>query len=245
MATTYGCGEGLATLRLVRRAVTFGLIGVLLVAAGCGGDDDAAPAKTTASEPDRRAAARRPAARSRRPRRGPRATQQPPAGGHLAPGKHYDVTFSTNCGAFTVRVDQEAAPAAAASFVALARKGFFDDTVFHRIVPGFVIQGGDPTGSGQGGPGYTTVDKPPAGTVYKRGMVAMAKTGAEPPGTAGSQFFVVTGQAPDLTPDYATLGRVTKGMGVVERIGGLGDPSSGGSGTPMEPVVISKTKVSS
>ncbi len=74
-----------------------------------------------------------------------------------------------------------------------------------------MIQGGDPTGSGQGGPGYTTTDKPPADTVYERGMVAMAKTGAEPPGTAGSQFFVVTGQAPDLAPEYATLGTGVEG----------------------------------
>jgi peptidyl-prolyl cis-trans isomerase B (cyclophilin B) len=153
------------------------------------------------------------------------------------------VTFSTNCGRFTIELDQKAAPATAASFVSLARKGFFDGTAFHRIVPGFVIQGGDPTGSGQGGPGYTTIDKPPADTVYERGMVAMAKTGAEPAGTAGSQFFVVTGQAPDLAPEYATLGRVSKGLPVVERIGRLGDPASGGTGTPIEPVVIRKTKV--
>ena len=107
-----------------------------------------------------------------------------------------------------------------------------------------MIQGGDPTGSGQGGPGYTTNDKPPADTVYERGMVAMAKTGAEPAGTAGSQFFVVTGQAPDLAPEYATLGKVSKGLGVVERIGRLGDPASAGAGTPLEPVVIRRTKVS-
>jgi cyclophilin family peptidyl-prolyl cis-trans isomerase len=111
-------------------------------------------------------------------------------------------------------------------------------------VPGFVIQGGDPTGSGQGGPGYTTTDKPPADTVYGRGTVAMAKTGAEPPGTAGSQFFVVTGEASALTPEYARLGEVTRGMAVVERIGQLGDPQSGGSGTPLQPVVIRRTKVS-
>jgi peptidyl-prolyl cis-trans isomerase B (cyclophilin B) len=74
-------------------------------------------------------------------------------------------------------------------------------------------------------------------------MVAMAKTGAEPAGTAGSQFFVVTGQAPGLAPEYATLGRVTKGMAVVQRIARKGDPSSGGSGTPLEPVVVRKAKV--
>ena len=204
-----------------------------------------APARPPGPTPRRsRSAHRRPAGRSRLPQPKPDGTQERPPAANLAPGRRYEVTFSTNCGKFTIEVDQEAAPATAASFVALARKGFFDDTVFHRIVPGFVIQGGDPTGSGQGGPGYTTTDKPPADTVYKRGMVAMAKTGAEPPGSAGSQFFVVTGQASDLAPEYATLGRVSKGMPVVERIGQLGDPASGGAGTPLEPVVIRKAKVS-
>lgn len=237
----------------MRSAILFGLIGVLLMA-GCGGDDDddggagSADTPATPLESDTAAAREQTAATACRKVQAPEprpdgGLKRPPAV-NLPPGKRYDVTFSTNCGAFTVRVDQDAAPATAASFVALARKGFFDGTVFHRIVPGFVIQGGDPTGSGQGGPGYTTMDKPPGDTVYKRGMVAMAKTGAEPSGTAGSQFFVVTGEAPGLAPEYATLGRVSKGLPVVERIGQLGDPSSGGSGTPLEPVVIGKTKVS-
>ena len=238
----------MATLRCVRRAILFGLVGVLL-ATGCGGDGDggasAPTTATTAGTDAARSAAERSAACRRVPAPAPRpeGTQRRPPAANLVPGKRYDVTFWTNCGHFTVRVDQKAAPATAASFVALARKGFFDGTAFHRIVPGFVIQGGDPTGSGQGGPGYTTTDKPPADTVYERGMVAMAKTGEEPPGTAGSQFFVVTGQAPDLAPEYATLGRVTKGLDVVERIGQLGDPSSGGAGTPLEPVVVRRATV--
>ncbi|HEX5910295.1 MAG TPA: peptidylprolyl isomerase [Thermoleophilaceae bacterium] len=232
----------------MRRAFLFGLVGVLL-ATGCGGDDDGGASADNTAAPDTQAAgtAARDSDACRRvqaPKPRAEGTQRRPPAANLAPGKRYDVTFRTNCGPFTIEVDQKAAPATAASFVSLARKGFFDGTVFHRIVPGFVIQGGDPTGSGQGGPGYTTTDKPPADTVYERGMVAMAKTGEEPAGTAGSQFFVVTGQAPDLAPEYATLGRVTKGLGVVERIGQLGDPSSGGAGTPMEPVVIGRTKVS-
>ena len=233
----------------MRRALTFGLVGVLL-ATGCGGDDDGgASAENTATTPDTQTEATAAAAsdacrRVPAPEPRPEAGRGRPPAANLAPDRRYGVTFWTNCGRFTIQVDQEAAPATAASFVALARKGFFDGTVFHRIVPGFVVQGGDPTGSGQGGPGYTTTDKPPADTVYERGMVAMAKTGAEPSGTAGSQFFVVTGQAPDLAPEYATLGRVSKGLPVVERIGRLGDPGSGGAGTPVEPVVIRKTKVS-
>jgi cyclophilin family peptidyl-prolyl cis-trans isomerase len=107
----------------------------------------------------------------------------------------------------------------------LASKKFFDGTVFHRIVQDFVIQGGDPTGSGTGGPGYTTVDKPPRNASYTRGVVAMAKGGSEPAGAAGSQFFVVTGANAGLPPDYAVLGKVVNGLDVVKRIGKLGDQS--------------------
>ena len=114
----------------------------------------------------------------------------------------------------------------AASLVALAEDGFYDDTIFHRIVPGFVIQGGDPTQTGRGGPGYSTVDVPPADAAYMKGVVAMAKTAAEPPGTSGSQFFVVTGDDVGLPPEYAVVGKVTEGLDVVELIGTLGDPAT-------------------
>ena len=103
------------------------------------------------------------------------------------------------------------------------RRRFFDGTRFHRIVRGFVIQGGDPSGTGTGGPGYTVVDKPPASTRYTKGVVAMAKTGADPAGTSGSQFFVVTTADAGLPPEYALLGKVTRGLAVVERIGKLGN----------------------
>ena len=86
-----------------------------------------------------------------------------------------------------------------------------------------MIQGGDPTGTGTGGPGYTVVDVPPRDSLYTKGVVAMAKTAAEPPGTAGSQFFVVTADDAGLPPEYAILGVVTKGLRVVERIGRLGN----------------------
>jgi peptidyl-prolyl cis-trans isomerase B (cyclophilin B) len=135
----------------------------------------------------------------------------------------YIASVKTNCGTFAMKLDTRHAPNAAASVVFLASKKFFDGTVFHRIVPGFVIQGGDPTGSGTGGPGYSTVDKPPRSASYSRGVVAMAKGGSEPAGTAGSQFFVVTGADAGLPPDYAVLGKVVKGLDVVERIGKLGD----------------------
>jgi peptidyl-prolyl cis-trans isomerase B (cyclophilin B) len=153
----------------------------------------------------------------------------------LDPAKTYDVRFQTNCGSFTIRLAVKTSPATTASFASLVQKGFFDGTVFHRIVPGFVIQGGDPTRTGQGGPGYTTVDPPPASTRYTLGVVAMAKTGAQPPGTSGSQFFVVTAQDAQLTPDYAVLGAVAGGKDTVARIGKLGDA---GTEEPTETVEI-------
>jgi cyclophilin family peptidyl-prolyl cis-trans isomerase len=107
-----------------------------------------------------------------------------------------------------------------------ANAGYFDDTVFHRIVLGFVIQGGDPTATGAGGPGYTTVDTPARDTKYTSGIVAMAKMETEPRGAAGSQFFVETGDELALAPDYAVIGEVTSGLDAVARIGALGDPAT-------------------
>lgn len=146
----------------------------------------------------------------------------------LARGRGYAAVVKTSCGSFTIGLDPETSPNAVASFVALARADFFDDTVFHRIVPDFVIQGGDPTGAdpavaGSGGPGYSTRDRPASDTTYTKGVVAMAKTEAEPAGTAGSQFYVVTGADAMLPADYAVIGEVTDGIEVVDAIGLLGD----------------------
>jgi peptidyl-prolyl cis-trans isomerase B (cyclophilin B) len=137
----------------------------------------------------------------------------------------YDAIVETSEGTFTIELATKEAPKTTASFVSLARKGFFDGTIFHRIVPGFVIQGGDPTGTGTGGPGYTTVEPPPRSLRYTRGVVAMAKTATAPAGSAGSQFFVVTAADAGLRPEYALLGRVSAGEDVVEAIGKLGDAS--------------------
>ena len=106
-------------------------------------------------------------------------------------------------------------------------------------MPGFVIQGGDPTGTGTGGPGYTTVDPPPTDTQYTAGTVAMAKSAADPAGTSGSQFFVVTAPDAGLPPDYAVVGTVTEGMETVSAIEALGL----GDGPPGKPVVIEKVTV--
>jgi peptidyl-prolyl cis-trans isomerase B (cyclophilin B) len=154
----------------------------------------------------------------------------------------YTVTTRTNLGAFAFTLDTKDSPCTTASFAALVRKKFFEGTRFHRIVPGFVIQGGDPTGTGTGGPGYSVVDTPRSTARYTKGVVAMAKTGAEAPGTSGSQFFVVTAADAGLPPDYALLGKVTRGLAVVERIGKLGDPATE---QPSRRVVIESMTVAS
>ena len=157
----------------------------------------------------------------------PRQETRKPPSGRLDPSKRYDVTIETSCGSFTVRLDVRHSPRLTASFVSLARTHYFDRTVFHRIIPTFVIQGGDPTASGSGGPGYSTVDKPPTSARYSKYTVAMAKTQTEPPGTAGSQFFVVTGGAAgQLPPEYAVLGKVYVGRAVVDLIGRQGNPQT-------------------
>jgi len=159
----------------------------------------------------------------------------------LDPAKQHTVNVRTNLGSFAFRLNVKDSPCTTSSFASLVRKRFFDGTKFHRIVRGFVIQGGDPTGTGSGGPGYTVVDVPPADAAYTRGVVAMAKTGAEPAGTAGSQFFVVTGKDAGLTPDYALLGNVSSGMDVVLRIGMLGNAAE----QPTQKVVVQRMTVTS
>jgi len=217
------------------------LCALALVVVACGDDGDQPAKKEQAAAPpaaEQKAGCKDVAQPSPRADGGKKKPQKP-----LDAGKTYEIDMTTSCGDFTIRLDQKASPNAAASFAALARSGFFDDTIFHRIVPGFVIQGGDPTASGTGGPGYSTKDGVPPNAAYDPGVVAMAKAGNEPPGTAGSQFFVVTGADTGLTPDYALLGKVTKGLDVVQEVGKLGDPASGGAGTPLQSVVIEGTKV--
>ncbi len=212
-----------------------------LALAACGSDGaEESPPDDEADAPAKQASA--PAGDCKQveaPKPGKEGNERKPMS-NLDPEKTYEVKVDTSCGSFTIRLDQKAAPNTAASFAALADKGFYDDTIFHRIVPGFVIQGGDPTGTGTGGPGYSVVDKPPENATYTRGVVAMAKTGDEPPGTSGSQFYVVTGQDAGLPPEYALLGKVVKGMDVAMKIDALGDPQSGGEGTPLQTVVIEK-----
>lgn len=158
----------------------------------------------------------------------------PAPGEVLGRGEPASAVIETNCGNFTIALDTERAPKTANSFAYLAEQGVFDGTTFHRIVDDFVIQGGDPQGDGTGGPGYSIREAPPGDLAYEPGVVAMAKTAAEPSGTSGSQFFVVTGSGgASLTPDYALVGEVTEGMDVVRRIG-----AAGGAGQQPTPVVI-------
>jgi peptidyl-prolyl cis-trans isomerase B (cyclophilin B) len=210
------------------------LLAALVFAAGCGSGSDAASSgdtsatTTTTTTVTECADVETPDARNPEPAQAP---SEP-----LDPAKTYTLTFDTSCGAFTVTLDQKLAPKTSASLVALAKAGYFDDTIFHRVVSGFVIQGGDPTQSGSGGPGYSTVDVPPSDARYTKGVVAMAKSQVEGPGTSGSQFFVVTGEDAGLPTDYAIVGKVTDGMDTVERIDGLGIPGS--DGPPTKPVVV-------
>jgi peptidyl-prolyl cis-trans isomerase B (cyclophilin B) len=237
-----------ATLSAVRRTLATASISLVAALGGCGDDDNDEPARDPDTAPTTQAApattqppqteAAGGCEQVTQPKAGEREGRKPRA--ELDPDLTYELVFATSCGEFTITLDLETAPLTSASLVALARARFFDDTAFHRIVPGFVIQGGDPTASGQGGPGYSTLDKPPPNTRYTRGVVAMAKTQAEPPGTAGSQFFVVVGEDAGLPPEYALVGRITDGMDVVERIGQQGDPASE---QPLRPVVIETVTV--
>lgn len=137
-------------------------------------------------------------------------------------GEELTAVVQTSCGSFDIALDTKRAPITTNSFAYLAEEGFYDGLDFHRIVPEFVIQGGDPLGDGSGDPGYKVVEKPPANLAYTKGVVAMAKSPTEPSGTSGSQFYVVTGADAGLPAEYALVGKVSEGLDVVERIGKLG-----------------------
>lgn len=154
-------------------------------------------------------------------------------------GEALTAVVETSCGTFDIALDSSKAPKTVNSFAFLSEEGFYDDLTFHRIAPGFVIQGGDPLGTGIGGPGYTVVEKPPANLSYTKGTVAMAKSSADPPGSSGSQFFVVTGADAGLPPEYALVGTVDQGLDVVERIGKLGTPAE----KPKQTVLIEKITI--
>jgi peptidyl-prolyl cis-trans isomerase B (cyclophilin B) len=148
----------------------------------------------------------------------------------------------TSCGRILIALDPVGAPETVNSFAFLADQGYFDGSVIHRIVPSFVIQGGDPTGTGRGNPGYSVADEPPnAGFEYTRGTVAMANAG---PGTTGSQFFVMLADVA-LPPSYTVIGAVTEGMDVVDRIAEVPVVAgpSGEISSPTETVYVERVTV--
>jgi cyclophilin family peptidyl-prolyl cis-trans isomerase len=162
-------------------------------------------------------------------------------------GQTRTVTIATSQGSIVVKVEAKLGPLAAANFVALAQCGYYDNVVFHRLVPGFVIQGGDgqygrepnvdASSVGQGGPGYEFADDPVT-AAYTRGTVAMANAG---PDTNGSQFFIVLADA-GLPPSYSVFGHVTTGMDVVDKIAAM--PNSGSpANLATKPVAMTKVTV--
>jgi peptidyl-prolyl cis-trans isomerase B (cyclophilin B) len=213
----------------------------LVAFAACGGDDEepaGAEATATATPEDTGGEQGTGCQPAEKPKPKDTALKKPKE--RLDSAKTYVATVTTNCGTFAITLDSKRAPKTGGAFKYMADKGFFDGLSFHRIVPGFVIQGGDPAGDGSGGPGFSVVEAPPSDLAYTKGVVAMAKTAVEDPGTSGSQFFVVTGEDAQLPPEYALLGTVTEGQEVVDLIGVA---PVGPDEQPVDPIVIESVKV--
>ncbi len=246
------------------------IVSTALVMAACGGDDDASTSESTAATPTESTAATPTAAPSTSTAPttppGPPPTDyagfraQPTACGAEQPAERVEVQYpgpedmdidpksrpvaliSTSCGDITVELDPSIAPETVNSFVFLAESGYFDGTVSHRVAPGFVMQAGDPTATGRGGPGYVLPDEyPPADYMYERGVVAMANAG---PGTTGSQFFIMLADAA-LPPQFSVFGRVTNGMEVLDTIAALplAVGPSGERSTPLESVYLNSATI--
>ena len=155
----------------------------------------------------------------------------------IDPEKRYSAEMVTSKGTIRIALDAASAPKTVNNFVFLARYHYYEGIVFHRVIPGFVLQGGDPTGNGTGGPGYRFEDELPAPGRYELGSLAMANAG---PNTNGSQFFVISG--PDgmrLPPQYSLFGKVVSGLDVVATIDALGSRS----GKPSELVTIESVTI--
>ena len=237
------------------------LLPILLAAfvlVACGKDDPRPAASDTATAttdaPATSATTTSPEVRPRSARDGckavpaPRPAEQPTrrrSRRKLNRQRTYTAIMRTNCGTIRIRLAVRTSPKTTASFAGLARNSFYDGLTFHRIAkPGgndYVIQGGDPLGTGNGGPGYTVVEDPPGDTRYRRYVVGMAKAENERQGTSGSQFFIVTAAEAPLPAAYAILGRVVGGKNVVRRIARLAtDPTTE---MPIDPVVIRSVRV--
>jgi cyclophilin family peptidyl-prolyl cis-trans isomerase len=215
------------------------IVGIILISRSGGSDDSGS--KTTASKEKEKGGKEKDAATCKEVEQPePREESLPKPKMTTKKGEEVTAVVETNCGTFDIELATTEAPTIANSFAYLAEEGFYDELTFHRIVPEFVIQGGDPEGTGGGGPGYQVVEAPPKNLKYTLGTVAMAKTETDPSGAAGSQFYIVTGpQGETLPAEYALAGHVTEGLDVVEAIGELG----GAEEKPTQPVVIEKMTI--
>jgi peptidyl-prolyl cis-trans isomerase B (cyclophilin B) len=216
------------------------IVGIILVSRS-GGKSDKSGSSTTASKEkgsEEKGASAKGCTKVAQPE--PREESLPKPKQTVKKGEKLTAVVETNCGTFDIALATSEAPTIANSFAYLAEEGFYNELTFHRIVPEFVIQGGDPTGTGEGGAGYSVVEAPPKNLKYTIGTVAMAKTSTAPSGSAGSQFYVVSGpQGETLPPEYALAGHVTKGLDVVELIGEQGDAEE----KPTQPIVIEKMSI--
>jgi cyclophilin family peptidyl-prolyl cis-trans isomerase len=157
----------------------------------------------------------------------------------IDPNKRYTANLETSDGNIAVELFAQEAPRTVNNFVFLARQGFYDGVIFHRTINGFMIQTGDPTGTGTGGPGYKFSDEP-VKRKYTRGILAMANAG---PNTNGSQFFIVHGQDVGLPPNYTIFGQVTDGMETVDKIATAPTKRGGEGSTPVTPARIEHVTV--
>jgi cyclophilin family peptidyl-prolyl cis-trans isomerase len=152
--------------------------------------------------------------------------------------KTYEAVLKTTLGDITIQLNASGTPISVNNFIALSWKKYYDNTIFHRIIKGFMIQGGDPKGNGTGGPGYTFADEPFQGE-YTRGTVAMANAG---PNTNGSQFFIMHKDYP-LPKNYVIFGKVTKGIEVVDTIAEAPTQTGGEGSTPVSPTTITSVQI--
>ena len=154
----------------------------------------------------------------------------------IDPQRNYAATLDTSAGKMTADLFADEAPATVNNFVYLARDDFYEGVIFHRVISGFMIQGGDPTGTGRGGPGYRFNDEP-VKRRYERGILAMANAG---PNTNGSQFFIMHADY-GLPPNYTIFGRLTEGEDVLDAIA---NAPTGANDRPVEPVTINRVEIS-
>jgi len=219
----------------MRSLVLFGAA-LLVLLAGCG--QAAATASATVNP-----AAAQAACGAATPTGTPQRTYSSAPAMQIDVKKQYTATIQTQYGNIVIQLLPQQAPLTVNNFVFLACHGFYDGLIFHRIVPGFVIQGGDPQGSGAGGPGYNFKDElPSSSSVYVPGAVAMANSG---PNTNGSQFFICTASDTSLPPNYTYFGKVVQGMDAVTAISKvkLTAGSDGTNSKPVTPVVMQRITI--